>query len=179
VKTADTHRIVIHPPGDQARLARKAFSFSRTPALAYEPAWQAGSLTGVACVGCGESSSQYPGPDPAAMNSRARIFASIRQVPRGMVSTYGAIGRAAGLTRGARQVAAALRLGVGLPWHRILGAGGQIRLRGPSAFEQRMRLEAEGVRFRGKRVDMARHEYRFPRTSLPKALSNPSRSGKK
>jgi len=80
-----------------------------------------------------------------------------------MVSTYGAIGRAAGLACGARQVAAVLRLGVGLPWHRILGAGGEIRLRGAGAFEQRLRLEAEGVRFRGKRVDMARHEYRFPR----------------
>ena len=97
------------------------------------------------------------------MTPRARIFAAIRQVPRGMVSTYGAIGRAAGLPRGARQVAATLRLGIGLPWHRILGAGGEIKLRGPSAFEQRMRLEAEGVRFRGKRVDMARHEYKFPR----------------
>ncbi|HWC20635.1 MAG TPA: MGMT family protein [Terriglobales bacterium] len=97
------------------------------------------------------------------MIPQARIFAAIRQVPRGMVSTYGAIGRAAGLARGARQVAAALRLGAGLPWHRILGAGGAIKLRGPFAFEQRMRLEAEGVRFRGKRVDMAQHEYAFPR----------------
>jgi methylated-DNA-protein-cysteine methyltransferase-like protein len=48
-----------------------------------------------------------------------------------------------------------------LPWHRVLGAGGQIKLQGNAAFEQRFRLEAEGVRFRGKRVDMANHEFKF------------------
>ena len=95
---------------------------------------------------------------PAA---KSKIYAAIRQVPYGKVSTYGAIARAAGLGRGARQVAAALRYGFALPWHRILGAGGQIKLRGNSAFEQRMRLESEGVIFRGKRVNMSRHEYKF------------------
>lgn len=29
--------------------------------------------------------------------------------------------------------------------------------------EQRFRLEAEGVIFRGRRVDMKRHEFKFPR----------------
>lgn len=35
-------------------------------------------------------------------------------------------------------------------------------MRGDSAIEQRLRLEAEGVAFRGKRVDMKRHEFKFP-----------------
>ena len=100
--------------------------------------------------------------DRAAVN-RAKIVSAIRQIPRGMVSTYGAVARAAGLPRGARQAAAALRTAVGLPWHRVLGSGGEIKLRGHSAFEQRFRLEAEGIRFRGRRVDMSRHEYKFPR----------------
>ena len=100
----------------------------------------------------------------AALSPRMQIISAIRQVPRGMVSTYGAVARAAGLGRGARQVAATLRGAVGLPWHRIVGAGGEIKTRGSSAFEQRMRLEAEGVIFRGKRVNMARHEFRFPKT---------------
>jgi methylated-DNA-protein-cysteine methyltransferase related protein len=63
----------------------------------------------------------------------------------------------------ARQVALALRSGVGLPWQRVLGAGGEIKLRGDSATEQRFLLEAEGVRFRGKKVDMKVHEFRFPK----------------
>jgi methylated-DNA-protein-cysteine methyltransferase-like protein len=51
-----------------------------------------------------------------------------------------------------------------LPWQRVLGAGGAIKLRGDEAFEQRFRLEAEGVTFRGREVDMKLHEYKFPKT---------------
>ena len=94
---------------------------------------------------------------------RLRILAAIRKIPRGKVSTYGAVARAGGLPGGARQVVAILRTSFGLPWHRVLGAGGEIKLQGDSAVEQRLRLEAEGVRFRGKRVDMKVHEFRFPR----------------
>jgi methylated-DNA-protein-cysteine methyltransferase related protein len=92
----------------------------------------------------------------------ARIRAAIRQIPRGKVSTYGAIARAAGFPGAARQVARALHSSVGLPWQRVLGSGGEIKLRGDSAMEQRFRLEAEEVRFRGKKVDMKAHEFRFP-----------------
>jgi methylated-DNA-protein-cysteine methyltransferase related protein len=91
----------------------------------------------------------------------AHIRAAIRQIPRGKVSTYGAVARAAGFPGAARQVARALHSSVGLPWQRVLGSGGQIKLRGDSAMEQRFRLEAEGVRFRGKKVDMKAHEFRF------------------
>jgi methylated-DNA-protein-cysteine methyltransferase related protein len=92
----------------------------------------------------------------------AHIRAAIRQIPRGKVSTYGAVARAAGFPGAARQVARALHSSVGLPWQRVLGSGGEIKLRGDSAMEQRFRLEAEGVRFRGKKVDMKAHEFRFP-----------------
>jgi methylated-DNA-protein-cysteine methyltransferase related protein len=94
---------------------------------------------------------------------RDRIIKAIRMVPRGQVSSYGAIARAAGFTGAARQVAWTLHSSVGLPWHRIVGAGGEIKLRGDSAIEQRLRLEAEGVTFRGRRVNMRLHEFRFPR----------------
>lgn len=90
-----------------------------------------------------------------------RIRLTILQIPRGKVSTYGAIATAAGLPGHARQVAKALRGGYGLPWQRVLGSGGEIKLRGDSGLEQRFRLEAEGVRFRGRRVDMKAHEYQF------------------
>jgi methylated-DNA-protein-cysteine methyltransferase related protein len=93
---------------------------------------------------------------------RKKIFAAIRQIPAGKVSTYGAVARAAGYPHGARQVAWALHGSFGLPWHRVLGAGGEIKLRGESALEQRLRLQAEGVVFRGRRVDMKRHEFRYP-----------------
>lgn len=63
----------------------------------------------------------------------------------------------------ARQVAQVLNRGFGLPWQRVLGAGGEIKLRGDSGMEQRFRLAAEGVRFRGRRVDMKLFEFKFAR----------------
>jgi methylated-DNA-protein-cysteine methyltransferase related protein len=94
---------------------------------------------------------------------RERIMAAIRAIPPGKVSTYGAVAKAAGYPGAARQVVAGLRGAVGLPWQRVLGAGGAIKLRGDYAFEQRFRLEAEGVTFRGRKVDMKLHEHKFPK----------------
>jgi methylated-DNA-protein-cysteine methyltransferase related protein len=95
------------------------------------------------------------------MTMDSRILAAIRKIPRGKVSTYGAIARAAGYPGAPRRVAWVLHRSVDLPWQRVLGAGGEIKLRGDSAFEQRFRLEAEGVTFRGRRVDMKKHEFKF------------------
>lgn len=94
---------------------------------------------------------------------RLRIERTIRAIPRGKVSTYGGIARIAGFAGAARLVARILCKAYGLPWQRVLGAGGEIKLRGDSAIEQRFRLEAEGVRFRGRRVDMRAHEWKAKR----------------
>jgi methylated-DNA-protein-cysteine methyltransferase-like protein len=91
-----------------------------------------------------------------------RIEQAIRAIPPGKVSTYGAVAKTAGYPGAARMVARVLRRGFGLPWQRVLGAGGQIKLTGDSAIEQRLRLEAEGVRFRGRKVDMKSHEFKRP-----------------
>lgn len=81
------------------------------------------------------------------------ILDLIRRIPRGRVAAYSAVAAAAGYPLHHRLVVQLLRKrGDRLPWHRVLGAGGEIRLRGEAALEQRMRLEAEGVQFRGKRV---------------------------
>ena len=92
-----------------------------------------------------------------------RILAVVRRIPRGKVCTYGAVAAAAGSPGAARQVVWALHSSRGLPWHRVVGAKGEIKLRGESALEQRFRLQSEGVGFRGTRVDMERHEHRFDR----------------
>lgn len=100
-------------------------------------------------------------PPDQSSKMRMRIESAIRSIPQGKVSTYGAVARAAGLPGAARLVARVLNRGFGLPWQRVLGAGGEIKLRGDSAIEQRLRLESEGVRFRGRKVDMKAHEFRF------------------
>ena len=93
---------------------------------------------------------------------RESIVKAIRAVPRGHVSSYGAIAKGAGHPGAARQVVGILRTSFDLPWHRIVGSGGEIKLRGDLAIEQRLRLEAEGVTFRGRRINMRLHEFRFP-----------------
>ena len=96
------------------------------------------------------------------------IRETIRKIPKGTVSTYGEIAKAAGFPGAARQVVWALRNGRGLPWHRVVGAGGKISLTGENGLEQRFRLESEGVAFRGSRVWMEKHQYHFPATSRRK-----------
>jgi methylated-DNA-protein-cysteine methyltransferase related protein len=95
---------------------------------------------------------------------RERIIRCIRALPRGTVSSYGAVAAAAGWPGAARQVVRVLNQVPGLPWHRVVGAGGAIKIPGEDGAEQKFRLRMEGVTFRGARVDMAKHEHRFPKS---------------
>ncbi len=112
-----------------------------------------------------------PKPTPKTPLAVA-IAAAIRQIPRGRVSTYGAVAEAAGYPRCARHVAKVLQQVPGLPWQRVLGSGGRISLPGEYGFEQRFLLESEGVHFKGRRVDMETFEHRFSR---PRRKSSPRR----
>lgn len=92
----------------------------------------------------------------------AEMLRQVRRVPRGKVATYGDIAYAAGYPGAARQVAWALHAeSAGVPWHRIVGAGGMILLAGEQGFEQRMSLQAEGVGFLGLKVNMLAHRHSF------------------
>ena len=97
---------------------------------------------------------------PKSEKRDAAFRKAIRQIPKGKVATYGQVAAAAGFPRAARQVVWALRAFRGLPWHRVVGAGGAIRVPGEEALEQRMLLELEGVAFRGRRVHMKQHQWR-------------------
>lgn len=97
----------------------------------------------------------------------------ILSIPKGKVATYGQVAEAAGYPMYHRAVARFLHSEPAgrLPWHRVLGAGGEIKLPLEAGAEQRLRLQMEGVTFRGKRVNMPRHGYAFPR---PKAAAKPA-----
>jgi methylated-DNA-protein-cysteine methyltransferase related protein len=101
-------------------------------------------------------------------DKRARVVRCIRNLPVGKVSSYGAVATAAGWPGAARQVVRILQQVPGLPWHRVVGSGGAIKLTGENAAEQKFRLRMEGVSFRGVRVDMKRHEFRFQRARSSK-----------
>jgi methylated-DNA-protein-cysteine methyltransferase related protein len=104
----------------------------------------------------------------AAETRNMKIRAAIMKVPRGHVSTYGAIARAAGLPGGARLVVRTLAQSHGLPWHRVVAAGGRIAIPGEGGLDQRFRLEMEGVKFSGKKVRMKEFEYKLPRNRATK-----------
>lgn len=92
---------------------------------------------------------------------RARVEALVRRVPRGEVTTYGAIAAALGSPRVARHVGWALAAvrDPEVPWHRVVNAQGRIAFKGDllRAGEQRRRLEAEGIVFDGQdRIDLRR-----------------------
>ena len=88
---------------------------------------------------------------------------AVASIPRGKVATYGQVASAAGYPRYHRAVARFLQGQPPnrLPWQRVLGAGGEIKLRSEAAAEQRLRLQMEGVSFRGHRVNMALHQHHF------------------
>lgn len=96
----------------------------------------------------------------------ARIKAALRAIPRGRVSTYGAVARVAGYANGARQVVRILHSSAsaeGLPWHRVLRKDGSIALPEGGGFElQRALLQEEGVEVESSgRVDLRRFEFRY------------------
>ncbi len=98
---------------------------------------------------------------PTTIDWWAAFYAVIRRVPRGRVTTYGAVAAMAGHPRASRHVGHALaavkETGVtsDVPWHRVLGSRSKRRA-GVSILDpvggavQRAMLEAEGVRFDGK-----------------------------
>lgn len=93
------------------------------------------------------------------MSTLIRLRQVIARVPRGKVITYGQVAAAAGFPRAARLTVWALHDSEGLPWHRVVAAGGRIALPGEEGEEQRLRLALEGVTFRAGRVRMERHNW--------------------
>ncbi len=88
----------------------------------------------------------------AVLDVDEAVFDVVEQIPRGRVSTYGAIGRLVGV--GPRRVARALSSGGGaVPWFRV------VRADGTAAEAVRARqlelLATEGVPVRNGRIDLA------------------------
>ena len=104
-----------------------------------------------------QSRKHLAGDDNPALQG---IWHVVCAIPRGRVSTYGAVARAAGLPGRARQAGFALRVApeaLNLPWHRVVGAGGRIVFPKSSSEheEQARRLHAEGVLVQNGRVTPA------------------------
>jgi len=76
----------------------------------------------------------------------------IRDLHRGEVVSYGEVARRAGFPGAARAVGNVLANSVGLPWWRVVGAGGLPVARNRE--EQIKRLRRDGVAVNGNRVSL-------------------------
>ncbi|HEY2645421.1 MAG TPA: MGMT family protein [Candidatus Acidoferrales bacterium] len=83
------------------------------------------------------------------------VYALVKKIPRGHVMTYGQLAKALRLPGGARAAGRAMSAnpsGQGVPWHRVVGAGGRLLIREPYASLQRKLLESEGLTLAEKRI---------------------------
>jgi methylated-DNA-protein-cysteine methyltransferase-like protein len=114
------------------------------------------------------SRAEQTGGKSASSDSYARIYAVVRKIPRGRVTTYGTVARLAGLAGQARLVGYALHAASAaspIPWHRVINAQGKLSLERDgksSGTTQRLRLEREGVRVNGAgRVSLERYGWKL------------------
>ena len=96
------------------------------------------------------------------MNSEfsKNVIFILKNIPYGRVITYGAAAALAGNPRAARQVSWLLHSSskkFNLPWHRVISSSGKISLPPPYDEEQITLLNAEGIEFIGKKVDLSKY----------------------
>ncbi|MCX4246824.1 MGMT family protein [Paraliomyxa miuraensis] len=94
----------------------------------------------------------------------ARVYAVVRQVPAGFVTTYGHVAARLGSPRVARHVGFALAALTPehepVPWHRVINSQGRVSHH--RASDQQRMLEDEGVVFDARgRVDLKRYLHTF------------------
>ena len=82
------------------------------------------------------------------------MLSVVRRIPAGRVTTYGAVARLAGRPRAARAVGNIMRdaRAPGLPYHRVIAAGGVLGGYGGNIGLKRSLLVAEGLTVSGRRV---------------------------
>jgi O-6-methylguanine DNA methyltransferase len=89
----------------------------------------------------------------------ARVLAVVRRIPPGRVAAYGDVARLAGRPKACRAVGNIMRDAQepGVPYHRVIAAGGRLGGYGGNVGLKRALLRAEGITVTGTRVrDFAR-----------------------
>ena len=121
------------------------------------------------------ASEVHPGLEPRATGEgfHARVYALVRMVPFGRVTTYGDVATMLGTPRIARHVGwalSALPPDSDVPWQRVINAHAMVSWRGElgRASLQEALLRAEGVALgaRGK-VDLQALRWHYPGVTVP------------
>jgi methylated-DNA-protein-cysteine methyltransferase-like protein len=108
------------------------------------------------------------------------VYRLVKQIPRGRVTTYGTLAKALRLRGGARVVGFAMAAtpnGRGIPWHRVISAGGKLRMPEPHLSLQRRLLATEGVAIEGSKIDMKIYSW-LPKSSA-KSRTKPAPKSRK
>jgi methylated-DNA-protein-cysteine methyltransferase-like protein len=113
-----------------------------------------------------------------------RVYRVVKQIPRGRVTTHGAVAKAIREPGGARVVGYAMSAtptGRGIPWHRVLSAGGKIRMPEPHASKQRRLLASEGIEVGLRSIDMKIYgwEPKRPKSKKRKKITKKKTASKK
>ena len=95
------------------------------------------------------------------MTKYEEIYEIVKKIPLGKVTTYGSIAEAIGIRSSARFVGYALNAGKNrecIPFHRVVNRNGELsgKIHFPSPNFMKELLVAEGVEFKGEKVDMKR-----------------------
>lgn len=93
------------------------------------------------------------------------VYKLVKQIPRGRVTTYGALAKALRLRGGARtagRAMAATPSGKGIPWHRVVGDHGKLLIPEPYGSLQRKLIQSEGIELLEFRVDLKRYLWTPP-----------------
>ncbi len=118
-------------------------------------------------------------PDKPKSDERIeRIWATVSDIPKGSVASYGQVAEIAGIPRGARQVGYALRTlpkNSAVPWHRVIRSSGRIAFEkgSPAYNRQSRRLIMEDVVILEGRIDMQKYRWQ---PDLDELLWKPSAS---
>jgi methylated-DNA-protein-cysteine methyltransferase-like protein len=107
------------------------------------------------------------------------VYRLVQRIPRARVLTYGDVARALRLPGGARTAGRAMAAspsGKGIPWHRVVGAGGKLLIREPYASLQRKLLESEQVAMTERRVNMKLHHWKVPTRKISRKVKPRARS---
>ncbi len=100
---------------------------------------------------------------PPITSFASLVYSATQQIPRGRLSTYGAIAQAIGRPRAARAVGQALNRNPywpAVPCQRVVGSTGQLTGFATGLHKKRQLLQQEGVVIKNNRVtDLARFFY--------------------
>lgn len=111
-----------------------------------------------------------------------KVYKLVKRIPRGRVVTYGQLAQMLHLPGGARTAGYAIAgcpSGQGIPWHRVVGAGGKLLPREPYGSKQRRLLESEGTQFAGMAVDLAAHQWQPTRQPQKSRSRTNGKQGRK